>query len=326
MNQNKDNQIIAIIIPYYNASSKITKVISAVPAFIDFVIIVDDCGIEPLPEQAILESINELTQVVFLKNTKNLGVGGATKTGFVKAIELNIDIVVKIDADNQMDLGYLPVLIDSLLKDQAEYAKGNRFRDLKALKKMPFVRRIGNLFLSFLIKISTGYWNVFDPTNGYFALNVSVLKQLDLDKIANRYFFEASLIAELYYFKVRIKDITMPAIYNDEKSSMQVWKMPIIFSWNLGKLFVKRIVKQYFLYDFNIGSIYILFGVPLFLFGIIFGIIKWIYFSSNHMLAPTGTIMLITLSIILGFQLLLQAIQFDIINSPRVKNHEQDSN
>lgn len=322
MNQNKDSQLIAIIIPYYNASTKIIEVVSAVPTLIDFVIIVDDCGKEPLPEKAILESINELTNVVFLKNSKNLGVGGATKTGFIKAIELNIDIVVKIDADNQMDLGYLPILIASLQQNQADYVKGNRFKDLKALKKMPFVRRIGNLFLSFLIKISTGYWNVFDPTNGYFALNVSVLKQLDLDKIANRYFFEASLIAELYYFKVRIKDITMPAIYNDEKSSMQVWKMPVVFSLNLGKLFFKRIVKQYFLYDFNIGSIYIFFGLPLFLFGIIHGIHSWIYYSTKQILAPTGTIMLVTLTIILGFQLLLQAIQYDIMNSPKANQNE----
>src|SRR5690606_7048363 len=159
-----------------------------------------------------------------------------------------------------------------------DYVKGNRFRDLKSLKKMPFARRIGNLFLSFLIKISTGYWNVFDPTNGYFAINVNLLRQLDLNRLANRYFFETSLIAEIYYFNARIKDVTMPAIYSDEKSSMQVWKMPAIFSWNLLKLFIKRIVKRYFLYDFNIGSIYILFGLPLFLFGVTYGIYKWIYY------------------------------------------------
>lgn len=317
-----ENQKIAIVIPYYNASAKITEVIEAVPTYIDFVIVVDDCGNEPLPKETILEKINEHSKIIFLKNLKNLGVGGATKTGFTHAIELNTDIVIKIDADNQMDLSYLSILIDTLVKNEAAYAKGNRFRDLKALKKMPFVRRMGNLFLSFFIKIATGYWNVFDPTNGYFAIKVSVLKQLDLDKLANRYFFETSLIAELYYYRVRIKDITMPAIYHDEKSSMQVWKMPLLFSWNLSKLFVKRIIKQYFLYDFNIGSVYILMGLPLFLFGVIYGFIQWIYYSSHHILAPTGTIMLVTLSVILGFQLLLQAIQFDIINSPKVNDNE----
>lgn len=322
MNQKMLDTKIGIVIPFYNASKKIIEVIKAIPNYIEFVIIVDDCGKEPLPKQEILNSINHNTRVIFLENPKNLGVGGATKTGFSKAIELDLGIVIKVDADNQMDLGYLPILIESLKSNECDYVKGNRFRDLKSLKRMPFVRRIGNLFLSFLIKISTGYWNVFDPTNGYFAININLLRQLDLNRLSNRYFFETSLIAEIYYFNARIKDVTMPAIYSDEKSSMQVWKMPVIFSWNLLKLFVKRIVKRYFLYDFNIGSIYILFGLPLFVFGVIYGFCKWIYYYSNQILAPTGTIMLVTLSIILGFQLLLQAIQYDIIISPKVKDHD----
>ena len=322
MNPQKLNQKSAIVITYYNASAKITEVIKAIPDFINYVIIVDDCSKEPLPKDEILFFKNAFTDIVFLKNPVNYGVGGATKSGFLKAMELEVDIVIKIDADNQMDLKFLPVMINSLISNEADYVKGNRFRDLKALKKMPFVRRFGNLILSFLIKISTGYWNVFDPTNGYFALKANVLKQIDFDKISNRYFFETSLIAELYYLDIRIKDITMPAIYNDEKSNMKVWQMPLLFSWNLLKLFIKRIVKQYFLYDFNIGSIYILFGFPLFIFGVSYGVFNWIYYSTKHILTPTGTIMLVTLSIILGFQLLLQAIQYDIINSPKVKNHE----
>ena len=322
MNQKMLEPKIGLVIPFYNASKKIIEVIKAIPDYIGVVIIVDDCGNEPLPEQEILNTINNNSKIIFLKNIKNLGVGGATKNGFSKALELDLDIVIKIDSDNQMDLGYLPTLIESLKSNEADYVKGNRFRDLKSLKKMPFTRRIGNLFLSFLIKISTGYWNVFDPTNGYFAINVNLLRQLDLNRLANRYFFETSLIAEIYYFNARIKDVTMPAIYSDEKSNMQVWKMPAIFSWNLLKLFIKRIVKRYFLYDFNIGSIYILFGLPLFLFGVIYGVYKWIYYYSNQILAPTGTIMLVTLSIILGFQLLLQAIQYDIIIAPKVKNHD----
>ena len=324
MNPEETNTIknIAVIIPFYNASTKIVEVVSGIPISVNHLIIVDDCSVEILPEEAILSIVNSETKVSFIKNEKNLGVGGATKTGFLKAIELECDVVVKIDSDNQMDLSYLPIMISSIVKNEAEYVKGNRFRDMKALKKMPFVRRFGNLILSFLIKIATGYWNVFDPTNGYFALKTSLLKELDFDKISNRYFFETSLIAQLYYLNVKIKDITMPAIYGDEKSSMKVWQMPLLFSWNLLKLFIKRIVKQYFLYDFNIASLYILFGIPLFSFGVIHGIYSWIYYSTHHILAPTGTIMLVTLTIILGFQLLLQAIQYDILNSPNVSRNE----
>lgn len=184
---------------------------------------------------------------------------------------------------------------------------------------MPLIRRIGNLGLSFLIKAATGYWHNFDPTNGFLALKADVVKKLNFNNLANRYYFETSLLSQLYFEKAAIKDIAMPAIYGEEKSSMKIWQMPFVFGARLTNTFIKRIVKEYFLYDFNIGSVYLLFGFPLFMFGIIFGIIEWIYYASINTFAPTGTIMIVTLSIILGFQLILQAIQYDIINAPKAQ-------
>lgn len=310
---------LAIVIPYYNASNQIVNVIKAIPSFINFVIIVDDCSSELLPIDTINAAINSESKLVFIKSDQNLGVGGATKIGFQKSIDLKVAITIKVDADNQMDLSYLPNLINPLLKNKTDFAKGNRFRDMKALQKMPFVRRFGNLILSFLIKVATGYWNVFDPTNGYFAIKNSLLKDIELSKLSNRYYFETSLLAELYFLKARIKDIPMPSIYGDEKSNMVLWKMPFLFSRKLTTTFMKRILKEYFLYNFNIASLFIVVGLPLFLFGIFFGIKSWLYYATQNTFAPTGTIMIITLSIILGFQLLLQAIQFDISNSPKCK-------
>ena len=307
---------IAIVIPYYNASNQIVNVIGKIPVFVDSVIIVDDKSKEELPKAEILDVINPTTKCHFLENEVNLGVGGATKKGFEHAVENRFEIIIKVDADDQMDLGYLPQLIRPLIDGHSPVAKGNRFRNIRTLKKMPAMRKFGNLVLSFLTKMAAGYWHNFDPTNGFIALKREVLESLDFSKLSNRYYFETSLLAELYFQKAPIKDIDMPAIYGDEKSNMSLWKMVFVFFGNLPRTFFKRIVKEYFLYDFNIGSIYIFFGVPLFLFGIIFGTIKWIHYASNEILAPTGTIMIITLSIILGFQLVLQAIQYDIFNSP----------
>lgn len=303
---------IAVVIPYFNASKHIERVVKKLPAIIDVIYIVDDCGTEPVPN-----NLANNTKVVMLKNETNLGVGGATKAGFNKAIIDNIDIVVKLDADDQMDANYIAHLVAPLVNETSEYAKGNRFRDFKALHKMPFFRKAGNLLLSFLVKAATGYWNNFDPTNGFFAIKVNTLKQLDFSNISNRYYFETSLIAELYFQEARIYDVAMPAIYGDEKSSMSVWKMPFVFIPRLLKTFVKRILKSYFLYDFNMSSIYILLGIPLFLFGVIYGCYTWWYYTSQNIFAPTGTIMLVTLTIILGFQLLLQAIHYDITKAPK---------
>jgi hypothetical protein len=316
MNSNFSNHKIAIIIPYYNASKQITRVVSKIPDYIHSVVIVDDCGKEPLPEKEIATILSNKIEFISLKNEINLGVGGATKKGFEYALENKFDIVIKVDADDQMDLNYLPDLLNPLIEDKSVIAKGNRFKDLKALKAMPFVRKFGNLGISFLTKAATGYWHNFDPTNGFLAIKTNVLKEVDFSKIHNRYFFETSLLAEFYFQNAKIIDIPMPAIYGDEQSNMNVFKMLFIFSKNLTVTFFKRIIKRYFLYDFNIGSVYLLIGIPLFLFGIIFGIQTWIIHSSNNTFTPTGTIMIITLSLILGFQLLLQAIQVDISNAP----------
>ncbi|MCH4829007.1 glycosyltransferase family 2 protein [Flavobacterium columnare] len=311
------NDKTAIIIPYYNARKHIIDVVSQIPDFIDALIIVDDKSPDVFPEKLVLENLNNQVKFVYLKNDRNLGVGGATIHGFLYAIKNDFQIVIKVDADNQMDLKYLPDLIEPLKKGKIQMAKGNRFRDIKALSKMPFARRIGNLMLSFITKMATGYWNNFDPTNGYFAIQINTLKKINFNNLSNRYFFETSLLSEMYFTGAKIKDISMPAIYANEKSQMQLWKIPFEFSFKLMKLFIKRIVKQYFLYDFNIGSVYLFFGVPLFFFGITYGVYNWIYYYFKKMLAPTGTIMIITLSIILGFQMLLQAIQFDISQAPK---------
>lgn len=309
LNQNK----IAVVIPYYNASKHIIAVLKKLPKFIDRVYIVNDCSNEQLPTG----TLQVLDTIIYIEHDKNLGVGGATKTGFEKAIQNQIDIVVKVDADDQMDTSYIEVLVSNLTDNTAEYAKGNRFKDFKALKQMPFIRKSGNLTLSFLTKAATGYWNNFDPTNGFFAIKTEVLKQLDFKNISNRYYFETSLIAELYFQNARIKDVSMPAIYGEERSSMALWKMPFVFMPKLFKTFYKRIVKSYFIYDFNISSIYILFGLPLFLFGFIYGLFTWWFYSHQSIFAPTGTIMLVTLTIIIGFQLLLQAIHYDILKAPK---------
>ena len=309
---------IAVVIPYYNASNHIVKVISKLPEFVSNIYLVNDKSPDVLPIKE-LEGLPNFNSIKIIDSEKNLGVGGATKTGFLQAVKDDMDFVIKVDSDDQMDTSYIPDLLNPLILDKADYAKGNRFRDFKALQKMPITRKSGNLFLSFLTKIATGYWNNFDPTNGFFALKTSFLKNANFKNISNRYYFETSLLSEMYFQNARIKDVPMPAIYGDEKSSMKVWTIPFIFTPKLLKTLIKRILKTYFIYDFNMSSIYILLGIPMFFFGVIFGLYNWWYYTSVSELTPTGTIMLITLSIILGFQLLLQAIHYDIMRTPKAE-------
>jgi dolichol-phosphate mannosyltransferase len=312
-----NNITIAVVIPYYNAAKHISHVVEKLPDFVTSVFIVDDRGLEPLPIEQLKLVCKDRFALELLQSPHNLGVGGATKIGFMHALSTHQDIVVKIDADDQMNTSYLEEMIVPIVERRSDMVKGNRFVDTRALLKMPLIRRIGNLGISFMAKAATGYWGNFDPTNGFLVIHCDALKKIDFEKLENSYFFETSLLSEFNFIKARVKDFSMPAIYGDEKSSMQVWRMPFLFSRMLFKLFLKRIIKQYFLFDFNIASLYIFFGVPLFLFGVISGLYNWWYYSSRDLFAPTGTIMIDTLSIILGFQLLLQAIQYDIFNAPK---------
>jgi dolichol-phosphate mannosyltransferase len=307
---------IAVVIPCYNVANHIEEVINSLPAVITHIITVNDSSKDDT-ENILIRLQQTNNKIIYIKHEKNQGVGGAMLTGFQKSLELHCDITIKMDGDGQMDATYIPDLIRPIAEKRADYTKGNRFRDFQALKKMPLVRRIGNLGLSFLIKAASGYWNIFDPNNGFIAIRNEMLKTMNLKKIHKRYFFESSMLIELYHANAVIEEIPMKAKYGDEVSHLSVTRALIGFPPKLLKAFIRRIILRYFLFDFNIASVYMLFGYPLFVAGIIYGIVNFVKYASAHTPAPTGTVVIPTLMIILGFQLILSAIQFDITNYPK---------
>ena len=308
--------IITVVIPCYNVSRHIESVIKNLPQEVDWIIAVNDVSQDDTGN--VLVKLKEnYKKLIVIEHATNQGVGGAMITGYKRSLELDSDITIKIDGDDQMDSSNIPMLIKPLIEGKADYTKGNRFRDFKALKQMPAIRRMGNLGLSFLIKAASGYWNIFDPNNGFIAINKDTLRSLNFEKIYKRYFFESSMLIELYYSNAVITEIPMKARYGDEKSSLSVTRTLFAFPPKLLKAFIRRIILKYFLFDFNIASVYILFGVPFFIFGVIYGILNFIKYASSHVGAPTGTVVIPTLLIILGFQLLLAAVSYDIVNYPK---------
>ncbi|MEO5905086.1 MAG: glycosyltransferase family 2 protein, partial [Saprospiraceae bacterium] len=247
----------------------------------------------------------------------NQGVGGAMITAYQKAIELDADFTIKLDGDGQMDVSYIQALLKPLINYKADFTKGNRFRDFAALRSMPLVRRIGNLGLSFLIKAASGYWNIFDPTNGFTAINKVTLQNIELNKIHKRYFFESSMLIRLYLANAVVQDVPMKARYGRENSGLSATLAFFEFPVRLFIAFIKRIILKYYLFEFNIASVYMLSGIPLFLIGTIYGIVNYVKYASNFIPAPTGTVVIPTLLIILGFQLILSAINYDITNYPK---------
>jgi len=307
---------IAVVVPCYRVENTISAVLGSLPHYVKYVIVVNDAS--PDETSDIVKKIaSRDDRVILIQHEKNQGVGGAMRTGFQKALELGAQIVAKVDGDDQMDLTYLPDMLTPLIEGRADYTKGNRFRDFQALQQMPLIRRVGNMGLAFLTKAASGYWNLFDPTNGFVAIRSHVLAQLPLQRIDRTFFFETSMLANLYMVGAVIKDIPMPARYRGERSNLSVRKTMIEFPFKLLKTFLHRLVIKYMIYDFSMASIYLITGIPLLLFGLIFGIVKWVDYASRNVPAPTGTVMLPTLSVLLGIQFLVAAIEIDLRSTPK---------
>jgi dolichol-phosphate mannosyltransferase len=309
---------IAVVIPVYNNEQQINSVIKNIPAFVQHIIVVDDASKDKtIPN---IKKIHNL-KLHLVRHKRNQGVGGAMLSGYSLALQLGAEIVVKMDGDDQMDPNYLNELVDPIIKGDFDYCKGNRFLHPKDLLSMPGIRRIGNWGLTFLTKLASGYWNIFDPTNGYTAVHHSILNSINPSNISKNFFFETSMLLEMRRIQARVMDVPIPARYADQKSSLSEWQEFIKFPIKLVIGLFKRLYNQYFLYDFNAASLYLVLGIPSLLFGFIWGVIQWVFSSISGKPASTGTVLIAVLPIILGVQFITQAISYDISSLPSKPIH-----
>lgn len=310
---------IAVVIPSYRVKAHILEVISRIGPEVSRIYVVDDA----CPEESgrFVEQHCMDPRVQVLRHTDNQGVGGAVKTGYRQALHQGAHIVVKVDGDGQMDPRLIPHFIKPLLDGRADYAKGNRFYDLEHIQRMPSLRLFGNAVLSLVAKISTGYWNLFDVTNGYTAIHGKVLRHLPLEKVSNRYFFETDMLFRLNTIRAVAMDIPMDAVYGNETSSLKIGNILLEFGSKHLKNICKRIFYNYFLRDMTAASLELLAGICLLVFGVAFGIFHWIQSLATGTPAPTGTIMLAALPALVGLQLLLAFVSFDVANVPRQPIH-----
>jgi hypothetical protein len=211
--------------------------------------------------------------------------------------------------------------IEPILNGHADYTKGNRFWSLEKISEMPKIRIFGNMVLSFMSKLSTGYWDLFDPTNGYTAIHSDVARHLPFDKISKRYFFESDILFRLNTIRAKVIDIPMDARYGEEVSSLKISRIIFDFIFKHIRNFIKRIFYNYYLRDMSIASIELPVGILLFFSGALFGTYHWIDGLERGITTPPGTVMLAALPIIVGFQLILAFLSYDIASIPRRAFH-----
>ena len=305
---------IAVTIPSYKVRAHVLDVIARIPPKVQRIYVVDDKCPQHSGELVEEQCRDPRVRVIF--HEENQGVGGAVSSGYRAAIEEGMDIVVKVDGDGQMDPALIPHFTRPIERGRADYTKGNRFYRPESLKGMPPIRLFGNAALSFINKLSTGYWSIMDPTNGYTAIHTSVLREMPLHKLEKRYFFETDMLYHLNTMRAVVHDVPMDAVYADEESSLKVSKVLPEFMVKHVNRFFKRYVYLYLLRDFNIGSLYSLLGVVLCGLGVVFGGWAWLRSLTTGQPATSGTVMLAALPLIIGIQFLIAFLHHDVERVP----------
>jgi len=313
---------IAVVIPCFRVSSKITEVVTGILGFADQIYVIDDCC--PEGSGGVVErNFAQHLKVAILRTKKNLGVGGAVITGYQKALADGAEIIVKIDGDGQMDAGMIPAFTNLIASGQADYAKGNRFFSLSYLHSMPTLRLFGNAVLSFVSKASSGYWHIMDPTNGFTAVHRNILLHCDLEKLQQRYFFESDMLFRLNTIRAKIIDVPIPARYEaGNHSSLGIGRTVLTFPALYVRNFLKRIFYSYFLRDFNLGSLALINAMIFLLFGVSFGAVRWYQYASMGQMASAGTVMLAALSVMIGVLSIFSFANFDVMNVPQQAVHD----
>jgi dolichol-phosphate mannosyltransferase len=310
-------RITTVVIPAYKVSRHLESLLSSISQDVNYIVVVDDFCPENSGQIALqLASQDQRIHVIF--HEKNLGVGGAVKSGYIEALKLKSDIVIKLDGDGQMNPENIQHLVSPIVRGQANYTKGNRFSDVETIIGMPKIRILGNLVLSFMSKLSTGYWMIFDPNNGFTAIDAVTLRRLPLNKVDNRYFFESDMLFRLSLVRAVVSDIPMAAIYGSEKSGLSVTKSIFEFFYKHQRNFWKRISYSYFLREFTLASLELLLGTLLLGFGLIYGGINYFQSHLSDTATPTGTLILVTMSTLSGIQFLLGFFSYDIQMAPKV--------
>lgn len=304
-----------MVIPCYKVAAHVVGLMGRIGPEVGLIVAVDDACPQGSGRLLQEQCDDPRLQVVF--HDVNQGVGGAVMTGYRHAIAANADVIVKVDGDGQMDPTLLPRLVAPILKGQADYTKGNRFYDLSRIGQMPAIRLFGNAVLSFMAKLSTGYWGMFDPTNGFTAISGRVAAHLPMDKISKRYFFETDVLFRLNTLRAVVVDMPMHARYGDEESSLRISRILFEFLAKHVRNLGKRIFYNYVLRDMSVASLELVAGAGLLGFGSVFGFYHWLKAMADGAATPLGTIMFSVLPILVGLQLLLAFLAYDIANVPR---------
>ena len=299
---------IGVVIPSHNEENHVKDTIETLPDFIDKIYVVDDGSTDKTAE--VVKMLTD-QRIHLFQHEVNKGPGAAVATGYEAALNDEMDVIVKMDGDNQMDPEQLPNMLDPIVEGRADYTKGNRLLSPEYRKGMSKWRFFGNSILTFLTKIGSGYWQMMDPQNGYTVISRRALERIDVDSIYPYYGYLNDILARLNIYGYRVMDIVMPARYGREKSSIKYSKYIVKVSIMLLRTFFWRLEMKYVVFSFHPLVLFYMLGIVLTPIGIFGGLFALYYkYVIGGPLFVRGVLSLLVF--IIGVQFLLFAMLFDM--------------
>lgn len=305
----------AVLVPSFNCSDETLELVDDLIPLGYTVILIDDC----CPRQIgalVKEKFSEFwpERLVIVEHELNQGVGGATIAGIEIALKKNCEYMIKFDGDGQFDTGYVAFVRDQLVEGHFDIVKGNRFLVPGGVIKMPMVRRIGNLFLNLLVRLSTGHWNIGDPTNGLVGMTAELASLMQLNKLEKRYAFETSLMGLSSIMGAKVGQIPTLIHHYDGPTSMKPFATVLPLSKCLTKIFFQRIATCYFGRDVNLGSVWLVIFLLSFTVSVGLGYSYWTTNTSLGQPSLPGEVALALLPAIITIQSLIGFLIFDATN------------
>lgn len=239
------DHLIGVVVPCFNERDRIGNVIETMPTFVDRIYVVDDCSSDGSAD-IVREYAERLQSVRLIAHAQNRGVGAAIATGYTLCRDEDIDIAVVMAGDGQMDPEDLTDLLDPVIDGEADYVKGNRFFGGPDADEMPRIRLFGNLVLSALTKVVSGYWHVSDTQCGYTAINRDALESIDWAKVYPRYGCPNDILTRLNVAHMRVAEVKVQSRYgSDWTSKMKVRKVMLPILRLMWRLFLHRMYWKY---------------------------------------------------------------------------------
>jgi len=307
---------VGVAVPAYNEEKLILDTLAGIPDYVDRIYVCNDRSTDRTLELT-LDASKIDTRIYVIDHQVNTGVGGAIIDCHLKGLEEGMDIMAVMAGDNQMDPKELFKLLDPLVDDQADFSKGNRLFWREALVGMSRWRVFGNSVLTLLNKVSSGYWHISDPQNGYTAISKEALIRVPLAGISKGYTFENDLLVKLNAYDLRAIDVPIPARYGQERSGIKYRKFIVEGLWVLFRDFLYRMKVKYVIRNFHPLVFFYSFGFLASLAG--FSAAVWsIYMKVVHEQLLFERITLSVIVLLAGIQFIFFGMYFDMAENKRI--------